>query len=148
MEINKIKKWVLRSFTIAVVIASAIILVISMLFYSWRSNLTENERYTKSIININNGFVEYVFEEKGDKTIFYSHATPDNFFTSTRRLSNNFDYSFLAPARPGYFDSMIATGRTPEEQADMFAELMESLDIENVVMWGVSGGGPQPLNLQ
>lgn len=142
MKTERIKKWVLRSFTLVVILIAVAILLASILFYSWRSNLADNEHTTKSIVNINNGFVEYYFEQRGDETIFYSHATPDNFLKSGQRISAAFDYSLLAPARPGYFDTMIATGKSPAEQADLYAALLDNFGIDKVVMWGVSGGGP------
>ena len=49
-------------------------------------------------------------------------------------------FGVIAPTRPGY-------GRTPlvqtyADQADVFAALLDSLGVDKVVAYGMSGGGP------
>ena len=51
-------------------------------------------------------------------------------------------YGVLAPSRPGYLRTPLATGRTYEEQADAFAALLDSLGIDRVAAYGLSAGGP------
>jgi pimeloyl-ACP methyl ester carboxylesterase len=51
-------------------------------------------------------------------------------------------HRMLLPSRPGYASTPSATGRTYEAQADAYAALLDSLDIERCAIVGVSGGGP------
>lgn len=51
-------------------------------------------------------------------------------------------YRYLALSRPGYLGTPLTAGRTPEEQADLYAELLDLIGIENVIVFAVSGGGP------
>lgn len=51
-------------------------------------------------------------------------------------------YRILAPSRPGYLGTPLTTGRTPTEQADACAALLDALSIDRVDIAAVSGGGP------
>jgi len=48
----------------------------------------------------------------------------------------------LAPSRPGYLRTPIASGGSPAEQADLYAALLDELQIERVAVLGYSSGGP------
>lgn len=48
----------------------------------------------------------------------------------------------LAVSRPGYLGTPLATGRTPDEQADALAALLDALDLERALVGAVSAGGP------
>ncbi len=52
---------------------------------------------------------------------------------------------FLAVSRPGYGSTPLAAGRTPVEQADSFAHLLDGLRIDRAAILGLSGGGPSSL---
>lgn len=48
----------------------------------------------------------------------------------------------ITPSRPGYLRTPVATGRTPTEQADAMAALLDVLAIAEAAVYAVSGGGP------
>jgi pimeloyl-ACP methyl ester carboxylesterase len=48
----------------------------------------------------------------------------------------------VAVSRPGYLGTPLSAGRTPEEQADLCAELLDGLGIDRAAVMAVSGGGP------
>ncbi|MBN2068826.1 MAG: alpha/beta hydrolase [Opitutales bacterium] len=50
-------------------------------------------------------------------------------------------FRILAVSRPGYLGTPISTGKTPEEQADCYAALLDHLGIEKVTVAAISGGG-------
>ena len=51
-------------------------------------------------------------------------------------------FRYLAVSRPGYLGTPLAAGKSPEQQADLCAALLDSLDIRTATVMAVSGGGP------
>lgn len=47
----------------------------------------------------------------------------------------------VAVSRPGYLGTPLAGGRSPEEQADLHAALLDRLGVERAAVMAVSGGG-------
>jgi pimeloyl-ACP methyl ester carboxylesterase len=56
-------------------------------------------------------------------------------------------YRIIAPSRPGYLGTPLSTGRTFREQGDALAALLDALSIDDVIVLGVSGGGPASYEL-
>jgi pimeloyl-ACP methyl ester carboxylesterase len=54
-------------------------------------------------------------------------------------------FSVLIPTRPGYQGTPITSGKTAESTADLFAALLEKLEIKKVIVIGNSAGGPAAL---
>jgi pimeloyl-ACP methyl ester carboxylesterase len=48
-------------------------------------------------------------------------------------------------SRPGYLGTPLGSGRTPEEQADLYAALLDGLRVDRAVVAAVSGGGPSAI---
>ena len=51
-------------------------------------------------------------------------------------------YRILCPSRPGYLGTPIDSGKTIEEQADLFAALLDMLKINTAAIVTASAGGP------
>jgi pimeloyl-ACP methyl ester carboxylesterase len=51
-------------------------------------------------------------------------------------------YRLLSVSRPGYLATPLSSGRTMEEQADLFAALLDTLGIDAAGVLAVSSGGP------
>ncbi len=51
-------------------------------------------------------------------------------------------YRYVAVSRPGYLGTPLTAGRTPQEQADLCAELLDALGNDRAAGMAVSGGGP------
>jgi pimeloyl-ACP methyl ester carboxylesterase len=71
------------------------------------------------------------------------HGTPG----SWRQLAPLADdlvpgHTVVLPSRPGYGATPLAAGRTPDEQADAYAGLLDALAVDRAAVVGVSGGGP------
>ena len=49
------------------------------------------------------------------------------------------------PSRPGYLRTPLSTGRTPAEQADAMAALLDVLGVGRTFVYGISDGGPSAL---
>ena len=50
-------------------------------------------------------------------------------------------FSVIAPSRPGYLGTPLTGGKTPAEQADLFAALLDALTIDKVAVVCGSAGG-------
>jgi len=55
-------------------------------------------------------------------------------------------YRYISVSRPGYLGTPLSAGRTPEEQADLYAELLDGLGIHQTVIMAISGGGPSAIH--
>lgn len=75
------------------------------------------------------------------------HGTPGGYDQAVGlgEAAQQAGFQFLAVSRPGYLRTPIEMGRTPAEQADAYAALLDALDIERVAVVGISGGGPSAL---
>jgi pimeloyl-ACP methyl ester carboxylesterase len=49
---------------------------------------------------------------------------------------------YVAPSRPGYLGTPLAAGRTPAEQAELCALVLDALGHRDALVMAVSGGGP------
>lgn len=54
-------------------------------------------------------------------------------------------HHLVAVSRPGYLGSPLRDRLSAEEQADLYAALLDELDIEKVVVVAVSAGGPSAI---
>jgi pimeloyl-ACP methyl ester carboxylesterase len=52
---------------------------------------------------------------------------------------------WVAVSRPGYLRTPLETGRTPADQADAYAALLDTLGIDRAAVVALSGGGPSAL---
>jgi pimeloyl-ACP methyl ester carboxylesterase len=53
----------------------------------------------------------------------------------------------IVPDRPGYFDTPLGSGETPDQQADLLAALLDALGIDRAGVLCWSGGGPAAYRL-
>jgi pimeloyl-ACP methyl ester carboxylesterase len=51
----------------------------------------------------------------------------------------------VALSRPGYLGTPLSAGRSPEEQADLYAATLDALGVERAAVIAVSGGGRSAL---
>lgn len=94
------------------------------------------------------GPVEYALEGNGPTVLIL----PGTFGGYDQALQIGRDliragFRVLAVSRPGYLRTPIEVGRTPAEQADAIAMLIDSLRLGRVSVVAVSGGGPAALEL-
>lgn len=71
------------------------------------------------------------------------HGTPGD-FRQLRGFAEDFSerVTVVLPTRPAYGRTPTSTGPRPVDQAAAYAALLDELGIEQVVVIGVSGGGP------
>ena len=117
-------------------------------FVGWRQAIERRLVQNSRVIPTAAGAVEYADLGSGP-AILVIHGTPGGydqaaFMQSAANMSPR-GYRVIAPSRPGYLRTPSASGRTPAEQARLYAALLDRLGIDKVVVLGVSGGGPSAL---
>lgn len=76
-------------------------------------------------------------------TILVVHGTPGDWRQARTVAADLGDEArLLLISRPGYGRTPLRAGRTPEEQASLYAGLLDTLGIDQAVVLGISGGGP------
>lgn len=51
----------------------------------------------------------------------------------------------FALSRPGYLGTSLETGRSPEEQADLYAATLDALGVDRAAVIAISAGGPSAI---
>ncbi len=115
-------------------------------FKKWKKEMTEKAFENELFTDTEKGKVQYTDIGKG-MPILYSHASATGCDHGMLAFGNLLEYGFrlITPSRFGYLKNSLELGKTPEEQADVFAALLDSLNIEKTTLIGWSGGGPSAL---
>jgi pimeloyl-ACP methyl ester carboxylesterase len=115
---------------------------------TWQRGEIERLEANSRVANTARGPVEYA--EVGNPqgpALLSIHGRPggyDQGLVMARSLGEELA-RWIAVSRPGYLRTPIETGRTPAEQADAYATLLDSLGIGQAVVVALSGGGPSSL---
>ncbi len=112
-------------------------------FSSWRAERVSHLDAASAIAKTTAGNVEFVQDGEGPALLVF-HGAPGGFDQAMLFGSGVSDAGLrvIAPSRPGYLRTPLATGQTPEKQAQAMAALLDSLGIESVAVMGVSLGAP------
>jgi len=80
--------------------------------------------------------------EKADQgTVFISHTAVGGYDQGVAIARRFPEQRVIAVSRAGYLRTPAETGPTPQHMADAYAALLDALNIERVVMVGLSAGG-------
>ncbi len=86
-------------------------------------------------------------QRRGDPPyVLIVHGTPQGHHAAT--FGEPFEaagYGTFTPSRPGYLRTPIDTGRSFAEQADAMAAMLDALNIDQVAVYAISGGGPSSI---
>lgn len=93
------------------------------------------------------GPVEYLDSGSGE-VVLSLHGAMGGYDQSQilARTIGEANYRYLSLSRPGYLGTPLRTGETPEEQADLYAEVIDLLGIRQVIVFAISGGGPSAIH--
>jgi pimeloyl-ACP methyl ester carboxylesterase len=99
------------------------------------------------ILTTSRGPVEYLDSGSGE-VVLALHGALGGYDQSQilARTIGKPQYRYLSLSRPGYLGTPLVVGETPEEQADLYAEVLDLLRIEQVIIFAVSGGGPSAIH--
>lgn len=102
---------------------------------------------TNKVITTKLGKIEYSSSGIGQPILFV-HGGHSN---SNEKLSHKgFDlkkYQLIIPSRPGYGQTPLNDHKTPRKAADLFKELLDEINIDKVVVYGISAGGLTAIEL-
>jgi pimeloyl-ACP methyl ester carboxylesterase len=142
-----IRKWVARSLLTLAALATVSLGALYIRFLLWRHEVVAGLTAHSTVITTARGPIEYATYGHGPP-ILVIHGNPggyDQIYDILRITAPDPKQKFIIPSRPGYLRTPLSVGRTPEQQADAFAALLDAIHIDRVAVIGGSGGGPSAL---
>lgn len=121
---------------VVLVVAAA---AVAVTYLQWRSDRFEELRSGSQIAETGLGPIEYVMRGEVGPVILFLHGAPGGYDQAPAELLQGF--RLLAPSRPGYLFTPLELGRAPADQAQAFVALLDLLEIERVIVMGISAGG-------
>jgi pimeloyl-ACP methyl ester carboxylesterase len=142
------KKWLRRIGIGAMIVVFVVCAITYIRFTKWRNEVTKDLVHNSRVVETAKGSIEYA--EIGDgPPVLLIHGDPGGYDQVYQLLklqhAENGAFRYIIPSRPGYLRTPLSVGKTPKEQAEAFAALLDSLKIDNVAVIGGSGGGPSAI---
>jgi pimeloyl-ACP methyl ester carboxylesterase len=115
-------------------------------YKGWRKTELQRLQEGSKIMETPFGPVEYHRHGTGP-AILIIHGSPGGYDlgVALQKLIGMPEFTYLSISRPGYLRTPLSTGKTPEEQADLYAYLLDTLSIPQATLIGISGGGPSSI---
>ena len=126
----------------ALVLVSVAAAITYFSYSSFRKERLSELESGGQLVETSRGPIEYQIIGDSGPYLLYAHGRPGGY-------DQGFGYPgfrVLTPSRPGYLRTPLSVGRTPEEQAHGYAVLLDSLNIGQVFVLGISGGGPSAIS--
>jgi len=110
---------------------------------SWSDALMQSLDERAAVLETPRGRVQVAREGQGPPVLI-AHGGPGGFDQGLAFYAHFSEggCELLAPSRPGYLRTPLDSGRRPEDQADLYAAILDVLGIERAAMVGHSSGGP------
>jgi pimeloyl-ACP methyl ester carboxylesterase len=140
--------WFPRIAIALVVLGAATAGAVYMRFSAWRRSITASLGVDSQLASTSRGVIEYQLLGDG-VPVLWLHGNPGGYDQLGRaflwRPGFGEGLRSILVSRPGYLRTPLSSGATAEEQAHLFAALLDSLRIDCVAVVGASGGGPAAL---
>ena len=119
-------------------------LVALFLSYYWffKFSLLNKLNGNSKIAETKLGPIEYKMIGDKGPILMSIHGSPGGY---DQNIISSDAFRILILSRPGYLRTPLGVGQTPAEQATAYSELLDVLDIQKVVVMGISGGGPSSM---
>lgn len=145
--VSKLRRWLRRLFLGFLGLSVGLYIVLLLTFQISKHRLLRNLESGSAVFESELGPIEYAVKGDGP-VVLYLHGTPGGYSEGLQHTAyTESGFQVLSPSRPGYLRTPITLGRSPAEQADALALLLEGLDIQQVAVVGHSGGGPFAVEL-
>ncbi|MGH2478916.1 MAG: alpha/beta fold hydrolase [Ktedonobacteraceae bacterium] len=115
-------------------------------YQKWKRDELVRSESQSQLVTTPLGPVEYALQGEGPAVLMI-HGSPGGYDQGLglAHLIDGPDFTYIAPSRPGYLRTPLSAGVSPEAQADLYAALLDALQIEQVIVLGMSGGGASAL---
>lgn len=110
-------------------------------FQSWRSGQILDLAARSEMVKLPAGDIEFAVRGSGEPVLVF-HSAPGGYDQALALCGflEDAGYQILAPSRPGYLRTPLATGPSPKNQAEAAAQLLEHLDIPKAGILGFGWG--------
>jgi pimeloyl-ACP methyl ester carboxylesterase len=114
---------------------------------SWSDKVMASLDERATVLNTARGDVQLAREGRGPPVLAI-HGGPGGFDQGLAWCQHLRDggCEVIAPSRPGYLRTPLQSGRTPEDQADLYAAALDTLGIARTAVLGFSSGGPSAVH--
>jgi 2-hydroxy-6-oxonona-2,4-dienedioate hydrolase len=127
------KKWLKRIGIGALIVVLVVCTITYVRFTQWRNEVTKNLARDSVVVQTAKGPIEYAELGHGPAVLMI-HGTPGGYDQTYQILKVDHAETgvlrYIVPSRPGYLRTPLSVGKTPKEQADAFAALLDSLKID------------------
>jgi len=112
----------------------------------WKQQQRQRLLSESRLLETARGIVEYQMEGSGPVALVL-HGSPGGYDQgiAVAHFLDLKDFTLLALSRPGYRRTPLSSGETPEAQADLYSAALDALNVSQVVVVALSGGGPSAL---
>ena len=112
-------------------------------FRAWKEATLARLNSGSLVAQTARGAVEYAVAGTGP-AVLVVHGRPGGYDQGLMiaRILNDPEVRFIALSRPGYLRTPLETGRSPEEQGDALAALLDVLGVPQAAVIALSAGGP------
>lgn len=144
------KRWAIRIVLAILALAALGSGVVALDYLRWQAAaLAAFPSAASTVVTTTRGPVEYAEIGRG-RPVLQVHGSPggfDSFYLLHRMQygAGGPPFRAILPSRPGYLRTPLDTGKTPAEQADAMAALLDVLQVKRVAVIGLSDGGPSSL---
>jgi pimeloyl-ACP methyl ester carboxylesterase len=110
-------------------------------------NETSIKGYIRDVVHTEKGPIEYTLTGHGATILKITGMSQDCTDSMGNKPLLAAGFSILTPSRPGYGKTPSAVGKTAAEAANAMVALLDMLNIKQVYVIAVSGGGPTAIYL-
>jgi 2-hydroxy-6-oxonona-2,4-dienedioate hydrolase len=142
---NLLLKWLKKLCLGLFSLLTILLIVLYYNFNQFRKEVSANLPGSSKVIETVKGPIEYEIKGESEKYVLIIHGTPGGYRALEFPYFIDNDFAQINVSRPGYFRTPLSSGLTPQGQADLYAALLDKLDIKSVSVVGISGGGPSAI---
>ena len=121
-------------------------IITGLRYRRWKQRLRLRLLSESCLLETSRGTVEYHMEGAGP-VVLVLHGGPGGYDQGMAwaHLFAQGGSTLLSLSRPGYRRTPLSSGHTPEAQAELFAATLDALNVSQVAVIALSGGGPSAL---
>jgi pimeloyl-ACP methyl ester carboxylesterase len=106
-----------------------------------------NDRTVSKTTNTKEGVVEFSLYGVGIPILFVHGGHTSSRFTLPHKGLDTDKFQLITPSRPGYGGTPLKNKKTPRDAGSLFVSLLDSLNIQKAIIYGISAGGLTALEI-